>query len=269
MGDQTIIDILDRQAIDPEISRETMKGVWARRLGALSIPVVVIATLLHRINLIDTPTLLGSLGLASLLAMSAIVLAAAALVTVLRHGWRGLGDAAVGVIFALAVLAIPLWAAVVYFEKPSITDITTDPLNPPDMPAARAQRPPLSNSVTYNRDFTAVQRLAYPQIVPLRAAQPPEGVYSIVLALIEDRQWQVLDARAPGDGLPGRVEAVARSMLFGFSDDVVVRISYDGDNAQVDMRSRARYGQHDLGANARRIDKFLSELATRLAVPLE
>lgn len=269
MSDDTIIEILDRRAIEHDAGRVSAKGVWARRLGALSIPVIFIAGMLHRFGNIDTPTLLGSIALASAIALAAWLMAFATLVTVWRYGWKGLGDAGVGVVFAACVLVIPAWSAVAFFEKPAINDVTTDPLNPPDMPAARAQRPPLSNPVHYNDALIAVQRIAYPEIVPLRAALAPPDVHPIVLDLVEEMGWQVLDARSPHDGLSGHVEAVARSMLFGFANDVVVRIAYDGDHSIVDMRSRSRFGEHDLGANARIIDGFLTELATRLSTPGE
>lgn len=269
MSDDTIIEILDRRAIEHDSGRVTAKGIWARRLGALSIPVVVLAGLLHRFGQLDTPTLIGSIALGCVIASAAILMAFATLVTVWRFGWKGLGDAGVGVVFAACVLAIPVYSAVIYFDKPMINDVTTDPLNPPDMPAAQAQRPPMSNPVHYNDALIAVQRIAYPEIVPLRAALAPPDVHPIVLDLVEEMDWQVIDARAPHDGIAGRVEAAAHSLLFGFANDVVIRIAYDGDRTVVDMRSRSRFGSHDLGANAKIIDSFLTELTTRLSVPGE
>ncbi len=56
------------------------------------------------------------------------------------------------------------------------------------------------------------------------------------------------------------VEAVARSMIMGFADDIVIRIIEEEQGALVDMRSSSRWGVHDLGANAKRIDSFLNDL---------
>ena len=267
MSDDTIIEILDRRAIEHDAGRVSAKGIWARRLGALSIPVVVIAGLLHRFGQLDTPTLLGSIAAGCVIASAAVLMAFATLVTVWRFGWKGLGDAGIGVVYAACILVIPVYATVIYFDKPMITDVTTDPLNPPEMPAAQAQRPPLSNPVHYDDALIAVQRIAYPEIVPLRAALAPPEVYEIVLDIVDEMGWQVLDARSPHDGISGRVEAVTHSLLFGFANDVVVRIAYDGDRTTVDMRARSRFGRHDLGANAKIIDKFLTDLASRLSVP--
>jgi hypothetical protein len=56
------------------------------------------------------------------------------------------------------------------------------------------------------------------------------------------------------------IEAVARSLVMGFADDVVVRIVEEEQGALVDMRSSSRWGVHDLGANATRIVSFLGDL---------
>lgn len=61
------------------------------------------------------------------------------------------------------------------------------------------------------------------------------------------------------------VEAIARSTVMGFSDDVVVRIIDEDEGALVDMRSASRWGVHDLGANASRIKAFLRDLDAALA----
>ncbi len=48
----------------------------------------------------------------------------------------------------------------------------------------------------------------------------------------------------------------------GFKDDVVIRISSDADGTLVDLRSVSRVGVSDLGANAARIQDFLSQFPT-------
>jgi uncharacterized protein (DUF1499 family) len=56
------------------------------------------------------------------------------------------------------------------------------------------------------------------------------------------------------------IEVLAPTPVFGFLDDVVVRIRTTPDGTQVDIRSASRIGEHDLGQNARRIKSFLAEL---------
>jgi uncharacterized protein (DUF1499 family) len=63
------------------------------------------------------------------------------------------------------------------------------------------------------------------------------------------------------DPAGGTIEAVVTSRLFGFQDDVVIRVRPDGTGAsRVDMRSKSRDGKGDLGANASRIRAYVSAL---------
>ncbi len=63
------------------------------------------------------------------------------------------------------------------------------------------------------------------------------------------------------DADAGRVEAVDTTFLFGFRDDLVVRISAEeGKGTRVDVRSKSRVGMSDLGQNAKRIARFIELL---------
>ncbi len=68
--------------------------------------------------------------------------------------------------------------------------------------------------------------------------------------------WEIV-AAAP---LQYRVEATARTLMFGFKDDVVIRITPAENGSRIDVRSVSRVGRSDLGANAKRIRKFLKSL---------
>lgn len=75
------------------------------------------------------------------------------------------------------------------------------------------------------------------------------------------RKWYIGDTRPPTlarrDGV---IEAVARTPIMGFRDDVVIRITPVGQGTRVDMRSASRFGNHDLGANASRIRSLLGDI---------
>ena len=57
--------------------------------------------------------------------------------------------------------------------------------------------------------------------------------------------------------------AIIGALLFGFMDDIVIRITPAGSGSRVDVRSESRVGRSDLGANAGRIREFLRQLAAR------
>src|SRR5262249_30059588 len=62
------------------------------------------------------------------------------------------------------------------------------------------------------------------------------------------------DARAPQAGRrEGRIEAVARTPIMGFRDDVVIRVRAETDGVRIDARSASRYGSFDFGTKAARV----------------
>ena len=112
-----------------------------------------------------------------------------------------------------------------------------------------------------NDDSAELQRDAYPDIVSRQYPVGTQRVFDEALTVVTDRGWRLLDSHSPDDtDATGRIEAVARTTIFGFSQDVVIRIQPDGDGALVDMRSAARHGAHDLGADAERIRAFFRDL---------
>jgi uncharacterized protein (DUF1499 family) len=106
----------------------------------------------------------------------------------------------------------------------------------------------LKSVVTQSRSGMATETLA-PTAQPMEGqvtVGPPVGVFALV----------------PTDR--ATLEAQATTFVFGFLDDVVVRLRETPDGTQVDMRSASRAGAHDLGENARRIRRFFVDLDARL-----
>ena len=77
--------------------------------------------------------------------------------------------------------------------------------------------------------------------------------------------WTIVAENPPASGKTGTIEATDRSAIFGFTDDVVIRVSGEAGGARVDVRSSARHGNHDLGRNAERVRTLFSEVKTRLS----
>uniref|UniRef100_UPI0025CD9FAA DUF1499 domain-containing protein n=1 Tax=Psychrobacter sp. UBA2769 TaxID=1947348 RepID=UPI0025CD9FAA len=74
--------------------------------------------------------------------------------------------------------------------------------------------------------------------------------------VIDHLGWQLVNI----DANQGIIEATDRTMWFGFKDDVIVRITDNGSERLVDIRSKSRVGGSDLGKNAERIHGFIEEL---------
>lgn len=169
-------------------------------------------------------------------------------------GRSGFIMALAGIVFSLpVVLAAVQWelAARTY---PAINDISTDLEDPPvfwDMPNP-AEHP--------GQAFAELQRQGYPDLAPLQVAVAPQQVFAQALELVRERGWEVVAA----DDIDLRIEATVTSPLYGFTDEIVIRVSETDDGARIDMRSRSRLGRIDRGVNAARIRAFLEDLAPRL-----
>lgn len=101
-----------------------------------------------------------------------------------------------------------------------------------------------------------LQTAAYPQVKPLEVDLSFDEAFKLALELVEDRGWEVLSS----DPDESQIEAIATSALFGFQDEVAVRITETETGVRIDLRSRSRLGKIDRGANAKRITAFLADL---------
>jgi uncharacterized protein (DUF1499 family) len=186
--------------------------------------------------------------------LTAITLAAAAaFATVTAKPWRR---------SAVRGAAMPLLVLVaVFLSRPgnvAINDISTDLEERPgfgiDVAAAPGTTLQTEETLAY---FAEAQREHYPDIQPLLLAEPPDQAFDQALATARAMPgWQVLRE----DLASGQIEAIAESRIFHFVDDVAIRIRPEGSGSRVDVRSRSRVGQGDLGANARRILAFQAAL---------
>jgi hypothetical protein len=164
-----------------------------------------------------------------------------------------------------ALLAYPAYLAVQYRKLPRIHDITTDPIDPPRFDAlARLRTGDGTNPAVYAGLYSAEQqRIAYPDIETVELEVPVQRAYEITLQLVNKRKWLVIDERSPQPPRRfGRIEAVARTPIMGFREDVSIRVTPDGEDSRVDIRSASRYFDSDLGSNAARVRKLIDDITT-------
>ncbi|MFG1345591.1 DUF1499 domain-containing protein [Xanthobacter autotrophicus DSM 431] len=235
---------------------------WSFRLALFSLPVVALSAVLYRTGLLDFQPAMATLGAGLGLALLAGVLGTVAFFVTWETGWLGIGRAMAAVAIAALVLAGPAAVLARGMMLPRLTDITTDPADPPRFRALTFAHPRDANPLAYpGADAAGLQHLAYPVIKPVDLSATPDEAFNAVLALIQKRKWHILDAVPPrGTRRDGQIEAVAISPLMGFRSDVVIRIRPTPKGARVDARSAARYGGHDLGTNAQRIESLMTDL---------
>ncbi|NNE37124.1 MAG: DUF1499 domain-containing protein [Gammaproteobacteria bacterium] len=102
------------------------------------------------------------------------------------------------------------------------------------------------------------QLAAYPDIKPLITELSVDEALIEATQVVKDMQWEYINL----DYEQGIIEAYDTSKLFGFIDDIIIRVRPDGSGSRVDIRSSSRVGKGDLGKNAERIAKFIRSFRT-------
>src|SRR5215472_3036375 len=136
-------------------------------------------------------------------------------------GRRGFVLALLGVVIGLGSFAWVISWRLQARSAPAIRDITTDVANPPAFGLAQPQpgvpAPPPYGGV----NVAAEQRASYPDIGPADLSVAPGAAFRIALAAARNMGWDVVAA----DSTSGRIEAVATTRWFGFTDDIAVRVT--------------------------------------------
>lgn len=227
------------------------RSAWLESLGLLGVASMVIGPLLAWRRIL--PGLPG-FGLYALGGLLVLTVAATTLVASARRRPWGFGRA----------LTLP--AAMVFlismsggFGAPRINDFTTDTGEPPRLVRAAALPANSGRDMNYPPQWAALQSACCADLRPARLALAPPAALAVARKAAERMPgWEVV---AVDEG-SGTIEAVATTSLFGFQDDVAIRVRPDGDGSRVDVRSKSRDGKGDLGANADRIRQYVAVVET-------
>ena len=237
-------------------------AIWARRMAGFAFLAAFLAVLIVRSGLLENRPALATFAGALATAVVALLLALSAFVVIWMEGLAGIGAAVTAMLVSLALLAYPVYLGIKAARLPWIYDITTDPIDPPRYEALARLRVRDANPTTYAGLYAAdQQRSAYPDVGPLGTNATAQAAYDAALAVVNKRRWRVVDARPPQAGRrEGRIEAVARTPIMGFRDDVVIRVRAETDGARIDARSSSRYGAFDFGTNAARVRGLMNDI---------
>jgi uncharacterized protein (DUF1499 family) len=238
---------------------------WARNLAVFSVVAVLVSIMIVRFGFLEIKpalaTFFGALACAGL----SMLVGLAAFVAIWQNGSRGMSRILLAFLIDAVVLAYPAYLAAQYRKLPAIHDITTDPIDPPRFDAlARLRTGEGTNPAVYAGLYSAEQqRRAYPDIETVELDVSVQRAYEVTRELVTKRKWLVIDERAPQPSRRfGRIEAVARTPVMGFREDVSIRVTPDGDGSRVDIRSASRYFEGDFGSNAARISKLIDDINT-------
>jgi hypothetical protein len=207
--------------------------------------------------------------------MGAFVFGLAWIVTAFFAGsGAGAGYALAGFLGSIALLWVPLdelYLTKIAHAIPPIHDISTDTEHAPEFVALHNRRPGATNPADYEgaerirfegRTYSAetLQKLYYGEIKPTEAlGTTPAKLFHRALTAAQNMGWNIVAVASDSTG--GRIEATDSTLLFGLTDDIVIRVKPAGIGFRVDIRSKSRVGTSDFGRNAARILAYQKKLA--------
>jgi uncharacterized protein (DUF1499 family) len=239
----------------------SVAAVWSSRLATFALACAAVSVALARLLGAEPRSALTVFGAALALAFLAMLLSASAAVVIWRTGRRGVGRAAAGFAMALLLIGYPVYLTYRAVALPPLADVSTDFDQPPSFMISTKAREARSGykPPVFNRATEAEQRQAYPDIAPLFVDLEAPQAYQMSLRVAKDIGWRIVDSSPPnlrGDGV-AHIEALDRSLIFGFPVDIAIRITPLANQTRIDIRSTLRVGKHDFGANESRIRKFI------------
>jgi len=230
----------------------------AAALTSASMVLVLIALIGVQVGLLAPMTsfLLFAIGALVGGLLSALLGGIAALVT--RGGADPLGSkrALSSLVIGIGLLVLVAVAGAPGADAPPINDITNNLESPPAFDAAKRTAANRDRDMGYPESFKAQVEEAYGDLHPFSLDATPAECFADSLQAAKNLGWTLVDSN-PG---AGTFEAEDRTAIFRFVDDVAVRVRPTSAGCAVDVRSKSRDGQGDLGANAKRIRVFGEEL---------
>jgi uncharacterized protein (DUF1499 family) len=195
------------------------------------------------------------------------------LIALFSGGGPGALSAVIGFVGSIALLWVPLddyYRVNIEQTLPPIHDISTDTEHAPAFiapPGPGQTIPPVYDGlkrVHYAGQTNAMetlQKLAYGEIKPSWQLQTTSAkLFRRALTAARRMGWNIVATRQ--DSRSGTIQATATTLLFGLTDDIVLRVQPAGIGARLDIRSRSRAGGNDFGRNAARIRAYMKKLAS-------
>lgn len=243
----------------PRGTRWCSTGIYAATIG---VALIVIGLAGARVGLLGPLASFGAFGIGLLACLVAVISGGIGLA--ISKGSAGAvssGKTWAAVVASLTVFVISLGMRPDTAGAPPIHDISTDTEAPPQFVDVIPLRKDAPNPPEYaGADAAAAQKAAFPDLTTFRSTRPRAEVYDAAVKAVADMGWEPVAS----DQATGRIEATAVTSWFRFRDDVVIRVAATEGGTKVDVRSKSRVGQGDMGANAARIRAYLEKLEANL-----
>ena len=241
--------------------RTSKWAIWARRVGALALPLAAIPVLLHRAHVITSDNFITIEAIALGLAIFAVAMAIIAFVRLWFTGDQGWWKASLAFIFGVLCLAPAGYFGYEAIHQPMTPDVSTDFPNPPVLLNSISSRPPTAAQIgRIEADFPNARSRNYPIAAP--------AMFDAVAGLIDDRGWDLRTSRKPATQVDsGELNAVVTTLL-GFQQEVAIRITGAPDGTTIAMRSASLVNFPDFGENGQRVEDFMLDLDNQVTLML-
>lgn len=246
------------------IRRVSKSAKIGQALAFFSLVLMVIASLAHRIGQIDTLSFLIAAALASFIALLALLFATFGLWRMWSEGAKAGSAILRCTVFAALTLTPLIIASVLGLQTPLINDVSTDWDMPPQYPiGSRIDVTPPFDKQKSQEEFAQLQREAYPDLVTQVLEIEPQLAEQFIRLSAKNLGWQ---ATTQGGSLASEAGATwafeTHSPVFGFTDDIVVRLKRNDSGLLMDLRATGRAGGADFGAHAKQIRAFFVAFAS-------
>ena len=250
-----------RRQIIRRVSKSAKAG---QALAFFSVVLGVVASLAHRFGQIDTLSFLIVGAVAVGIAFLALGLAVFGLWRMWNEGAKA-GNAVLRTFLFASLTLSPLAAALVMgLQTPLINDVSTDWASPPQFPiGSRIDVIPPFAEPKSQTEIAQMQAEAYPDIVSQKLTIETQLAEQIIRTSAKTMGWEPTTRSGSIVSADGAIQGFeTRSLIFGFTDDIVVRLKKTDGVLIMDVRSTGRAGEADLGAHAKRIRGFFAAFAS-------
>ena len=240
--------------------RPTRYAASSKLAGRFCFGIFAVALGLRLIGFISPAELVLLFAVASVLAVLALLLGFFAVLRIWFSAFGGTSLAIGGIAFGFIGLLPLIITSVLALLNPLTNDVATLSNDPPALflsEKAKAERAGILGSQTAGP-------LMLPTLFAIQTSAPLDVASAAVLQTALSEGWQFSGRFTTEDGRRLRLAFVARTLVLGFSDDIVLELRDTGERTEVHMRSASRLGRSDLGANERRIRNFLKKLSLQL-----
>jgi uncharacterized protein (DUF1499 family) len=256
---------MDRYSTARLETKVAWEAKWARRIALFFLQLLILTVILHRFAGLGTPAAINLIIVSVVGLWIAVIIALVSLIRIWFGGQSGAAQDFAAIILGMIGLALPVLFLSKALLLPQLTDVQTTPADALQFTVLGETRPADANPWTNpDAEQAELQAEAYGDIGPMLLERSAPEVFTMVNEAVDRLGWTVVVNETPGESGIGRIEATDRTMIMGFSDDIVIRVKGDDAHALIDIRSASRYGKSDFGANADRIRAFYGEVTTAL-----